>query len=181
MTVTWRRSAASWGFAATISGCWAAGVVPLSSRIARRILRRSPRTTPIFSRSWSVSSGRTEKSMRFSAKRFAYSDRPSFSANQQHAALRQCLSIGLHSARAGNFIREARDAVGRIFQPGARGRRGAEGLRGTFQREFFLTASTRPAAHASDRAADTVKDLRAETTLAASHRPHPSAPPFGLS
>jgi hypothetical protein len=91
------------------------------------------------------------------------------------------LSIGLHSARAGNFIREARDSVGSIFQPGARGRRGAEGLRGTFQREFCLTASTRPAAQASDRAADTLKDLRAETTLAASHRPHPSALPASYS
>jgi len=35
---------------------------------------------PSFSRSWSVRSGRTEKSMRFSAKHCAYSDMPSFSS-----------------------------------------------------------------------------------------------------
>ena len=50
-TVTWRRSAVSWGFAAALSRGWAAEAVPPSSRIARIILRRSPRTTPIFSRS----------------------------------------------------------------------------------------------------------------------------------
>src|SRR4029077_22064 len=87
MTVTWRRSAVSWGFGAAKTGSWADGAVPPSSRIARRILRRSPRATPIFSKSRSVNSGRTETSMRFSAKRWAYSDMPSFSSQSARSCI----------------------------------------------------------------------------------------------
>jgi hypothetical protein len=44
--------------------------------IKRRIRRRSPRNIPSSLRSLSVRSGRIERSIRFSAKRSAYSDKP---------------------------------------------------------------------------------------------------------
>ena len=86
ITVTWRRSAVSCNLTGTADAVAAAAIsgallsVASRLRIARSILRRSPRTMPSFSKSWSVRSGRTEKSMRFSAKRCAYSDMPSFSS-----------------------------------------------------------------------------------------------------
>src|SRR6516162_3249023 len=80
ITVTWRRSASSRGLDSDpgASGGAAEAAAP-SWAIARSNLRRSPRcTTPSSSlRSWSVRSGRIEKSIRCSAKRCAYSDSPS--------------------------------------------------------------------------------------------------------
>src|SRR5712692_8780674 len=52
----------------------------LRSAIARSNLRRCPSKTPSFSRSWSVRSGRTLRSIPFSLKRRAYCPRPSFSS-----------------------------------------------------------------------------------------------------
>src|SRR5262245_41524353 len=50
------------------------------SAIARRILRRCPTRTPRSLRSCSVRSRMTERSMALSAKRWAYSAKPSFSS-----------------------------------------------------------------------------------------------------
>ena len=68
ITVTWRRSAASCGRASAASvGRFGATVsVDLRPAMARRIFRRSPRTTPRSFRSWSVTSGRTEINAVFS-------------------------------------------------------------------------------------------------------------------
>jgi hypothetical protein len=66
MTLSCRRSA-SCGFDAVAPGAWGATAGPCaSSEIARSILRRSPSTTLRSSKSWSVRSGRTLRSMRFS-------------------------------------------------------------------------------------------------------------------
>jgi hypothetical protein len=46
ITVTWRRSAVSWGFSSTVAGCGTAGLP--SSWIAASIFRRCPSRTPIF-------------------------------------------------------------------------------------------------------------------------------------
>ena len=84
ITVTWRRSAVSFGAGSGTVGAdaWrsveAAIGEALSSRIARSIFRRCPSDTPSRSKSWSVSSLRTSISMSLSAKRSAYSDMPSF-------------------------------------------------------------------------------------------------------
>src|SRR5262249_36186473 len=53
-----------------------AGEASPSRAMARSILRRCPSSTPSSFRSWSVRSRRIEKSMAFSAKRWAYSPRP---------------------------------------------------------------------------------------------------------
>jgi hypothetical protein len=81
ITVSWRRSASS--RRVSLDSMGAEGAVTAietlpRSRIARSILRRSPSKTPSFSRSWSVRSGRTLRSTRFSTNRWAYSDMPSF-------------------------------------------------------------------------------------------------------
>ena len=108
--------------------------------------------------------------MSFSAKRCAYCPRPSFSSQSAICCIAAASRIvGLHSARAGDFIREAHDAVGQDIPTSRALTRGADRLRGTFQREFCLTAT--PALrrhHAPDRGGYyPSKDLRAETTLAA--------------
>src|SRR5262249_28956898 len=75
ITVRWRRSASSrdpvFGSVAE-----SAGEASPSPAMARSILRRCPSSTPSSFRSWSVRSRRIEKSMAFSAKRWAYSRRP---------------------------------------------------------------------------------------------------------
>src|ERR1700722_2036729 len=73
ITVTWRRSAPSSGREPDIMGACGLGA---SSAIKRRIRRRSPNNTPSSFRSSSVRSGRIERSIRFLAKRSAYSDKP---------------------------------------------------------------------------------------------------------
>ena len=50
------------------------------SRPTMRFVEVNPSRTPTFSRSWSVKWRRTETSIPFSAKRWAYSDRPSLSS-----------------------------------------------------------------------------------------------------
>ena len=42
ITVTWRRSAVSWGFGSVNAGCGDVGAAPASSAIARNIFRRCP-------------------------------------------------------------------------------------------------------------------------------------------
>ena len=74
ITVRWRRSASR------RSSCSSADSGRLNSAIARSILRRWPSRTPSQSKSWSVSSGRTPRSMPFSAKRSAYCPSPNFSS-----------------------------------------------------------------------------------------------------
>ena len=51
ITVTWRRSAVSWGLAPVSGDCGGAWAKPASSPIAANIFRRCPSRTPIFSRS----------------------------------------------------------------------------------------------------------------------------------
>ena len=68
ITVTWRRSAVSWGFGSVNAGCGDTGAAPASSAIAANILRRCPSDMPIFSRSVSVKWRSTETSMSLSAK-----------------------------------------------------------------------------------------------------------------
>src|SRR5215813_3199848 len=100
ITVTWRRSASSRGLESDPGASW--GVVeaaPASLAIAWSNLRRSPRgTMPSSSlRSLSVRSRRIEKSIRCSAKRSAYSDRPSEASHSLtdgialRVPLRECL------------------------------------------------------------------------------------------
>ena len=72
ITVTWRRSAVSWGFGSTPpAGLCFDAYAPGSSAIAASILRRCPSETPIFSRSASVKWRSTETSISFSANRCA--------------------------------------------------------------------------------------------------------------
>ena len=68
ITVRWRRSA---------SECRGASAIPSSCAIARRSFRRCPSRTPRSLRSCSVRSPMTERSIALSAKRWAYSDKPS--------------------------------------------------------------------------------------------------------
>src|SRR5215468_6044843 len=72
MTVRWRRSAP--GRRAAVNSAW------FSPAMARSILRRWPSRTPSLSKSSSLSSVRTLKSIPFSAKRFAYCASPSSSS-----------------------------------------------------------------------------------------------------
>jgi hypothetical protein len=83
ITVTWRRSAVSFGAASGAAAdagrsVTAGAGAAVSSLNARIIFRRCPIETPRRSKSVSVSSLRTPKSMSFSVKRWAYSDMPSF-------------------------------------------------------------------------------------------------------
>ncbi|MGF6777092.1 hypothetical protein P3T21_002292 [Paraburkholderia sp. GAS334] len=83
MTVSWRRSASSRGTGAAEIGNIATALSP-GWAIARSILRRCPSKTPRSLRSWSVRSRRTERSIPFSAKSWAYSDKPS---DANHSAM----------------------------------------------------------------------------------------------
>ena len=90
----------------------------LRSAIARRIFLRSPSTTPRSFRSWSVRSLRTEKSIRFSAKRCAYSDIPSFFEPVRNRLHRGPSSRTVLSSRAsgqgnGEFNRQITSVVHR--------------------------------------------------------------------
>jgi hypothetical protein len=71
-TVSWRLSGSDCGRAGPVAGAPAAGVAPDSAAIALRIRFRWPSATPNFSRSASVTSGKTSRSMAFSAKAVAY-------------------------------------------------------------------------------------------------------------
>src|SRR5499427_7645506 len=71
-TVSWRLSGSDCNRAGPVAGAPAAGVAPDSAAIALRILFRWPSATPNFSRSASVTSGKTSRSMAFSAKAVAY-------------------------------------------------------------------------------------------------------------
>src|SRR5215813_7339191 len=71
-TVSWRLSGSDCGRAGPLAGAPAAGVAPDSAATALRIRFRWPSATPNFSRSASVTSGKTSRSMAFSAKAVAY-------------------------------------------------------------------------------------------------------------
>src|SRR5262245_55171698 len=75
-TVSWRLSGSVCGEAEAVGGAAAAGVAPDSAAIALRIRFRWPRATPNLSRSVSVTSGKTSRSMAFSAKTVAYCPSP---------------------------------------------------------------------------------------------------------
>src|SRR5215831_6850559 len=69
-TVSWRLSGSD--CARAEAGAAAAGVAPDDAAIALRIRFRWPSATPNLSRSASVTSGKTSRSMAFSAKTVAY-------------------------------------------------------------------------------------------------------------
>src|SRR5215831_1959961 len=71
-TVSWRLSASDCGRERAAAGAAAAAVAPDSAAIALRIRFRWPSATPNLSRSASVTSGKTSRSMAFSAKAVAY-------------------------------------------------------------------------------------------------------------
>ena len=84
ITVTWRRSAVSWGCGSVNAGCRVGGLgctFRTSARaIARSILRRCPSETPKLLQVLIGQIGKNGDSISFSAKRCAYSDMPSFSS-----------------------------------------------------------------------------------------------------
>jgi hypothetical protein len=77
ITVSWRRSAASWGFGSVDGGSAVAlATALLRSAIAASIFHRCPSKTPSAARSASVKCRRTETSIPFSSKRWVYWPRP---------------------------------------------------------------------------------------------------------